>query len=184
MVRLMYALTMFMLKNNVEHGYELVLPPYLVNEKSLEVAGNFPKFKEQVYAIPEDKLFLTPTAEVNLSNLYRDKILPADQLPIRMTSWTSCFRREALSLHRQDSPQPLWTGRQARNGGQGQQATGHCACWTVPAPTTGHRPSAFSSSPGLREILLFRCAENRLPSNRCFCAEGFFVPRSPDLPFY
>jgi len=94
-VKLMYALTMFMLKNNMEHGFEPVLPPYLVNEKSLVVAGNFPKFKEQVYAISEDGLYLTPTAEVNLANLYRDQILSADQLPIRMTAWTSCFRREA-----------------------------------------------------------------------------------------
>jgi len=94
-VRLMYALTMFMLKNNIEAGFEPILPPYLVNAKSLEVASNFPKFKDQVYAIPEDNLYLTPTAEVNLSNLYRDTILSADQLPARMTAWTSCFRREA-----------------------------------------------------------------------------------------
>jgi len=71
------------------------LPSALLNAKSLEVASNFPKFKEQVYALPEDGLYLTPTSEVNLANLYRDKILMADELPIRMTSWTSCFRREA-----------------------------------------------------------------------------------------
>jgi seryl-tRNA synthetase len=94
-VALLYALTMLMLKNNKEHGYEFVLPPALVNEKSLEVAGNFPKFKEQVYAVPHDRLFLTPTAEVDLTNLYRDKILSADDLPLSMTAWTSCFRREA-----------------------------------------------------------------------------------------
>jgi len=94
-VKIIYALTMMMLKNNMKHGFEPVLPPYLVNEQSLEVTGNFPKFKDQVYAIPEDKLFLTPTAEVNLTNIYRDKILSATDLPIRMTAWTSCFRREA-----------------------------------------------------------------------------------------
>jgi len=94
-VKLLYALTMFMLKNNMAHGFELVLPPFLVNEQSLEVTGNFPKFREQVYEIHEDNLFLTPTAEVNLANIYRGKILDAKQLPIRMTSWTSCFRREA-----------------------------------------------------------------------------------------
>jgi len=94
-VKIMYALTMFMLKNNIKHGFEPVLPPYLVNEQSLVVASNFPKFKDQVYAIPEDKLYLTPTAEVNLTNIYRDMILTATQLPIRMTAWTSCFRREA-----------------------------------------------------------------------------------------
>lgn len=94
-VKIIYALTMMMLKNNIKHGFEPVLPPYLVNEQSLEVTGNFPKFKDQVYAIPEDKLFLTPTAEVNLTNIYRDKILAATDLPVRMTAWTSCFRREA-----------------------------------------------------------------------------------------
>jgi seryl-tRNA synthetase len=92
---LVYALAMMMLKNNVEHGYEVVVPPALVNEKSLEVASNFPKFREQVYAVPADQLYLTPTAEVDLANIYRDEIVPATQLPIRMTSWTSCFRREA-----------------------------------------------------------------------------------------
>lgn len=93
-VRLMYALSMFMLHNNMKHGYAPILPPYLINEKSLEVAGNFPKFREQVYAVPEDALYLTPTAEVNLSNLYRDTIIPGSDLPKRMTSLTSCFRRE------------------------------------------------------------------------------------------
>jgi len=68
-----------------------------VNEKSLIVAGNFPKFKDQVYAMPEDGLYLIPTAEVSLANLYRNQILVADQLPINLTAWTSCFRREAGS---------------------------------------------------------------------------------------
>lgn len=94
-VKLMYALTMFMIKNNMKHGFELVLPPYLVNEQSLTVTGNFPKFKDEAFAIPEDKLFLTPTAEVNLTNIYRDHIFTREELPVRMTAWTSCFRREA-----------------------------------------------------------------------------------------
>ena len=94
-VRMLYSLTMLMLKNNNKHGFDFVLPPVLVNAKSLEVASNFPKFKDQVYAMPEDDLYMTPTAEVNLANLYRDQILMTDALPIRMTSWTSCFRREA-----------------------------------------------------------------------------------------
>lgn len=94
-VKMLYALTMLMLRNNMKHGYNMILPSVLVNEKSLEVASNFPKFREQVYAVPADGLYLTPTAEVNLSNLYRDHIFASDQLPVRMTSWTSCFRREA-----------------------------------------------------------------------------------------
>jgi len=94
-VKMIYSLAMLMLKNNIKHGFEPVLPPYLVNEQSLLVASNFPKFRDQVYAMPEDELFLSPTAEVNLANMYRDQILAVDELPIRMTSWTSCFRREA-----------------------------------------------------------------------------------------
>jgi seryl-tRNA synthetase len=94
-VRLIYSLASFMYKHNMKHGYEPILPSYLVNESALEVASNFPKFRDQVYEIGQDNLFLTPTAEVNLTNLYKDQILSAEQLPMRMTSWTSCFRREA-----------------------------------------------------------------------------------------
>lgn len=94
-VKVIYALTMMMLKNNMKFGYEPVLPSYLVNEESLTVASNFPKFKDQVFAVTQDNIYLTPTAEVNLANIYRNKILSAAELPIRMTAWTSCFRREA-----------------------------------------------------------------------------------------
>lgn len=93
--KLVYALAMFMVKHNSKNGYEVVLPPALVNEQTLTVSGNFPKFKDQVYAVQEDQLFAIPTSEVALANLYRDEILAAEQLPIKMTSWTSCFRREA-----------------------------------------------------------------------------------------
>ncbi|MFI5332773.1 MAG: serine--tRNA ligase [Candidatus Babeliales bacterium] len=96
-VKLMYALTMLMIKNNIKHGFIPVLPPYVVNEKSLEVASNFPKFRDQVYRIEEDALYLSPTSEVNLTNVYRNHIFMADALPVRMTAWTSCFRREAGS---------------------------------------------------------------------------------------
>lgn len=94
-VNLVYALAMFMLKNNKKYGFQPILPPYLVNEKSLYTASNFPKFKDQVFEVTADQLYLTPTAEVNLTNLYRDNIFKATELPIRMTAWTACFRREA-----------------------------------------------------------------------------------------
>ena len=94
-VKLMYALLMFMLKHNASYGFSYILPPYLVNEKSLEVAGNFPKFYEDVYRVTDDNLYLIPTAEVSLANLYRDTIFSVEQLPIRLTAATSCFRREA-----------------------------------------------------------------------------------------
>jgi len=95
-VNVVYALTRMMLKNNIKYGFKPFIPPYLVNEKSLEVASNFPKFRDQVYSVTADNLYLTPTAEVNLTNLYRDHIFnSAQELPKRMTAWTSCFRREA-----------------------------------------------------------------------------------------
>lgn len=93
--KLIYSLAMFMINNNMGHGYTLALPPYLVSEKSLEGSGQFPIFKDAVYAISEDHLYLTPTSEVNLANLYRDHIFALEELPVRMSSWTSCFRREA-----------------------------------------------------------------------------------------
>ncbi len=94
-VRVIYALAMFMLKNNMKHGFQVQLPPLFAKEETLTVSGNFPKFKEEVFAVPGDGLFAIPTAEVSLVNKYRDTILSTDQLPIRMTAWTSCFRREA-----------------------------------------------------------------------------------------
>jgi len=94
-VKLVYALMMYMFNNNVNYGFDPILPPSLVNEKALTIASNFPRFKEEVYAVEKDGLYLTPTAEVNLTNLYQNRILESEQLPIRMTSWTSCFRREA-----------------------------------------------------------------------------------------
>ena len=101
-VNVIYALTRMMLKNNKNFGFEPVLPPYLVNEKSLENASNFPKFKDQVYKIQEEDLYLTPTAEVNLTNFYRNHLFAAQELPIKMTAWTSCFRREAGSYGAQE----------------------------------------------------------------------------------
>ncbi len=94
-VNLMYALTRMMIKNNMEYGFEPVLPPYMINEKSLEVAGNFPKFRDEVYEAKDENLFMIPTSEVSLANIYRDQILNVEDLPIKLTSWTSCFRREA-----------------------------------------------------------------------------------------
>jgi len=94
-VKLLYSLTHLMLKNNIKFGFHPILPPYLVNTKSLEAAGQLPKFADGVYKVENEDLYLSPTSEVNLTNMYRDTILDRGQLPVRMTSWTSCFRREA-----------------------------------------------------------------------------------------
>ncbi len=94
-VKLLYALTHLMLKNNIKHGFEPILPPYLVNTLSMKTSGQLPKFADGVYKVEQEDLYLTPTSEVNLLNYYRDTIFQADDLPKRLTSWTSCFRREA-----------------------------------------------------------------------------------------
>ena len=94
-VMVVYKLMLYMLMHNKNEGFSQVLPPFLVNEKALEGAGNFPRFKDEVYSIEDEDLYLTPTSEVNLTSVYRDHIFMADKLPVRMTSWTSCFRREA-----------------------------------------------------------------------------------------
>ncbi len=94
-VLFIYKLMVYMLTHNIKHGYQPILPPYLINEKALEGAGNFPRFKDEVYALPADNLYVTPTAEINLTSMYRNHVFMADELPVRMTAWTSCFRREA-----------------------------------------------------------------------------------------
>lgn len=94
-VKLLYALAYFMLKHNSKNGFEVVLPPYVANEQSLVTASNFPKFKDEVFSIAADGLYLIPTSEVCLANVYRDEIIDENILPIRMTAWSSCFRREA-----------------------------------------------------------------------------------------
>lgn len=94
--RLSRGLISFMLDlHSTAHGYTEVLPPYLVNEDALTGTGQLPKFAEELYRVPEDGLWLIPTAEVPLTNLYRDHIFDADELPVNLTGHTPCFRREA-----------------------------------------------------------------------------------------
>ena len=80
-----------------EHGYEEVWPPVLVNRATMTGTGQLPKFENDAYAIRGDDLFLVPTAEVPVTNLYRDEILDADMLPRAFVAYTPCFRREAGS---------------------------------------------------------------------------------------
>jgi seryl-tRNA synthetase len=97
--RLSRALTDFMLDLQTrEHGYVEVAPPYLVNRTSLEATGQLPKFEADLFKIAgEWDLFLIPTAEVPLTNLHRNEILNGDDLPLKYTAYTSCFRSEAGS---------------------------------------------------------------------------------------
>ena len=78
-----------------EHGYTEVFPPLLVNRKAMQGTGQLPKFEEDMYRCDkDDDLFLIPTAEVPLTNIYMDEILDAEQLPICLTAFSACFRRE------------------------------------------------------------------------------------------
>src|SRR5437773_11315274 len=91
------ALINFMLDLHVkQHGYREVWPPFLVNRACMIGTGQIPKMEEDMYRCDkDDDLFLIPTAEVPVTNLHRDEILSASQLPIFYTSYTACFRREA-----------------------------------------------------------------------------------------
>jgi seryl-tRNA synthetase len=94
------ALANFMLDLHTrEHGYTEVLPPYLVNSESMYGTGQLPKFAADSFRVPqgENDLWLIPTAEVPVTNLYRDEILDAARLPISLTAYTPCFRSEAGS---------------------------------------------------------------------------------------
>ena len=82
-----------------EHGYTEVLPPYLVNSEAMYATGQLPKFASDLFRVPhgEKELWLIPTAEVPLTNLYRDEILDGSRLPVCLTAYTPCFRSEAGS---------------------------------------------------------------------------------------
>jgi seryl-tRNA synthetase len=94
------ALIQFMLNTHTHRGYTEVLPPYLVNSASLTGTGQLPKFAEDAFKCEGEDLWLIPTAEVPVTNLYRDEILEAESLPIYHCAFTPCFRREAGSYGR------------------------------------------------------------------------------------
>ncbi|CRK85329.1 serine--tRNA ligase [Neobacillus massiliamazoniensis] len=99
--RLERALISFMLDLHVdEHGYTEVLPPYMVNRASMTGTGQLPKFEEDAFLIESEDYFLIPTAEVPVTNLYRDEILTGEELPIRYAAYSACFRSEAGSAGR------------------------------------------------------------------------------------
>lgn len=92
------ALINFMLDLHTrEHGYVEVFPPVLVNPASMQGTGQLPKMKEDMYRLADDDLYLIPTAEVPVTNIYRDEILDEEILPILHTAYSPCFRREAGS---------------------------------------------------------------------------------------
>lgn len=97
LARLERALINFMIDVNVKNGYKEMCVPHLVKDIALIGTGQLPKFKEELYFLQEDKLYLIPTAEVPLVNIYRDSILQETDLPLYITAYTPCYRREAGS---------------------------------------------------------------------------------------
>ncbi|AFI05882.1 serine--tRNA ligase [Helicobacter cetorum] len=94
------ALINLMLDFNEKNGFEVIYTPALVNEKMLFGTGQLPKFEEDVFKIENENLYLIPTSEVTLTNLYNDTIIESEKLPIKMTAHTPCFRSEAGSAGR------------------------------------------------------------------------------------
>ena len=96
--RLERALINFMLDLHIKkHGYTEIFPPFLVNRKCMTGTGQLPKLEDDMYLIEKEDLFLNPTAEVPITNIYREEIIPEKDLPINYTAYTPCFRREAGS---------------------------------------------------------------------------------------
>jgi len=98
--RLSRALINYMLDFNRERGFEEVSVPYIVNRPTLTGTGQLPKFEDDLFKIEDEELFLIPTAEVPVTNLYSDEIIPSDALPLCYTAYTACFRKEAGSAGR------------------------------------------------------------------------------------
>ncbi|MGB0980434.1 MAG: aminoacyl--tRNA ligase-related protein, partial [Croceimicrobium sp.] len=95
--RLQRALINFFLEENIKAGFEEYQPPLMVNETSGYGTGQLPDKEGQMYHMPEDNLYAIPTAEVPITNIFRDEILNSEDLPIKATAYSACFRREAGS---------------------------------------------------------------------------------------
>lgn len=99
--RLERSVINFFLDTHVEkHGYKEVLPPYMVNRDSMTGTGQLPKFEEDAFKVENNGFFLIPTAEVPVTNLHRDEILKAEELPVKYAAYSACFRSEAGSAGR------------------------------------------------------------------------------------
>lgn len=95
--RLERALANFMLDHQLEQGYEEIIPPFIVHERALYGTGQLPKFKEDLFKIEGEDWYLIPTSEVPLTNIKRDEIFKEEELPLKYTGLTPCFRSEAGS---------------------------------------------------------------------------------------
>ena len=135
--RLVRALLNFFVDSHVDgHGYEEVWPPLLVNRASMTGTGQLPKFEDDAYRIAGDDLFLIPTAEVPVTNLYRDEIIEPGQLPLGFCAYTACFRREAgsagkdtrgiLRMHQFDKVELVRYCAPEESNAQLELLLGHC----------------------------------------------------------
>ncbi len=134
--RLNRALINFMLDLHTgEQGYTEVMPPFLANRDTLFGTGQLPKFEEDLFATRDDPLLLIPTAEVPVTNLVRGRILEESQLPMKMTAWTTCFRREAgaagkdtrglIRQHQFDKVELVWITRPEESAAALERLTAH-----------------------------------------------------------
>jgi seryl-tRNA synthetase len=134
--KLVRALAAFMLDLHTrEHGYVEVAVPYLVSRATLTGTGQLPKFEDDLYGVPSDDLFLIPTAEVPVTNLHRDDILEASELPRGYVGFTPCFRREAgahgkdtrglIRVHQFDKVELVRFSRPEDSDAEHERLTGH-----------------------------------------------------------
>lgn len=134
--RLERSLISFMMDlHSREHGYTEAWPPFLINEAAGTGTGQLPKFGEDMYYVPEDRLYLAPTAEVPVTNLHAGEILQGAQLPIKYVAYTPCFRREAgaagkdtrglLRLHQFDKVELVRFERPENGEAALEELTGH-----------------------------------------------------------
>ncbi|WP_069637048.1 serine--tRNA ligase [Campylobacter pinnipediorum] len=100
MARLSRALVNYMIDFNNSRGFELVNVPFLVSSNTLYGTGQLPKFEEDLYKVDGENLYLIPTSEVPVTNIYNDEIIPEEELPVKMTCYSACFRKEAGSAGR------------------------------------------------------------------------------------
>ena len=135
--RLQRALIDFFLDLHArQHGYTEISPPFVVNERTLTGTGQLPKFREELYAIGQDGLFLIPTAEVPVTNLHQDEVLEGEELPFGYCAYSPCFRREAGAagkmtrgmkrLHQFDKVELVRFCRPEESDAQHQLLLGHC----------------------------------------------------------
>jgi len=163
--RLQRALIAWMLDLHIrEHGYTEIYPPTVVKRECLVGAAQLPKFEENIYHDVEDDFWLIGTAEIPMTNLYRDEILEADQLPMNFVAYTPCFRREKMSA-----------GRDTRGMKRGHQFD-KVEMYKLTTPET-----SYEEMEKLREDAEEVCRRLEIPYRVVLMCTGDPLPRGPDV---